>query len=168
MKLVELMEAAELNQRLWLHGSPHQLSKFRVGTTGEDIYGRGVYLTSSPIRVKTYLDPKTKKGYVHQVQIHCTNPFDFASEISQADLDKLHSVLGSDMYSRVMDYPNVKVGAEQAQLHMVLRKCFGTAKVNNIIQLLGYDCLYIHSANEDVVVVFDETNTEIKGSSEVN
>lgn len=163
MKLVELTESVDVNQQVWLHGSPHQLSQFKVGTTGEDIYGRGVYLTTSPVRVKTYFDQKTKQGFVHTVKTHCTNPFNFKDTVTQETIDKLKSICNPELFDAIVDQDENLIGREQANLHMILRRLVGTAKVNNVITALGFDCLLIPSAAETVLVVFDESKTEIIG-----
>lgn len=163
MKILELFERAEVDvtDHRWLHGSPHKLNKFQVGEVGEDVYGRGIYLTTSPTRVKTYFNQQSGKGFVHEVDVTCSAPFDFAIPISSQLLQKVNQVCSASVVQKLQEHPHIYGGAEQALLHYVLRTLVGKPVINTLIQHLGYDCLFIPESGDHTLVVFDPNQTKV-------
>lgn len=152
-----------LDEIQWYHGARRPKKQMQLGTGGEDVYGKGIYLTNDPKRAQTYFSKGagSKEGYLHSISLNTNNPFNFYDPITQEDLQKLADLnsetfkLNSDILTIGND--SVQVGQQKAHLHSVLRKNFRRGVLTDVVKAIGFDSLELPGT----AVVFDPNNTQV-------
>lgn len=157
---MRLFEIADNNSEPTLfHGSENpNKTEFRVGE-GEDIYGKGVYVTTSRNYASQYGPNIYNVGIVGDVNMARAD-----DTIKQEHIDILRGITPADESPdnilKIKDKV-LRVGDTMAKTHRFLRFLFGKPKVNEIMGKLGYDAFAIPATGGWTIVIFNADNVQI-------
>lgn len=155
-----LKESQDQNhETTWYHGKQKDVTSLRPGLSGEDIWGAGIYLTTSYKHALEYaFDKNTRKGkgFVYTVQQTVSNPIYCSDTVSAEDIAKMDKA--------GIVHPGVDESSSVLKLVKVLKEKYGVKQLSQIFQHLGYDGMYTpntHDTRAQQLVVYDSHNTTI-------
>lgn len=146
----------DINAVTWYHGSSRELTALSPGKSGEDVWGSGIYLTTSYAHALDFATKRSPTGYVYTIQHTVSNPI--------SCYDKVPSDVIKRMDESNIVHPNITENSTVLQLVKVLKEKYGVKQLTPILQHLGYDSLITpdpHDTNGLQLVVYDTENTNI-------